>query len=130
MTIYQILDILLAILTLIVWGVATYFKDSSRLFSQATTFIQEAEKAYPAVHSGNMKMRYVVGRLYGLVPPPMRPFIPECLIQSLAQKIFDQVAAYAQAQIEKSTRLSAHSTLPDGALLQEANEPKAKQDMP
>lgn len=102
MTVSDIINIVLAVLTVIVGFLATYFKGNSKLYSRVASYIALAEATYTDASSGGLKMQYVIGRLYALIPAVIRPFIPESVIQTIVQTVFDQVAAYATKQLDKA----------------------------
>lgn len=101
MTISIIINIVLAVLALTVGFAATYYKGNSKLIKAVTGYIAQAEATYTSAKSGGAKMQYVVGKLYALLPAIIRPFMPESVIQTICQAIFDKVDAYAKLQLDK-----------------------------
>ena len=102
MSVSEIINIALAALALVVGFLVTYYKGNNKLVKAVAGYIAEAETTYTSAKSGGVKMQYVVGKLYALLPAVVRPFIPESVVQTIAQAIFDQVSAYAKLQLDKA----------------------------
>ncbi len=102
--------IVFAIVSVAIGFIATYFKTHAKLSEKVTSFISEAEKTYTDVKTGGQKMQFVIGKLYDLIPAAVRPFLPQSLIETLVQGIFDKVDDYAQQQLDKSTAKIEEST--------------------
>lgn len=102
MSISDIVNIGFAILFLIAGFLSIYYQGNSKLTKAVSGFIAEAEATYTSAASGGVKMQYAVGKLYSLLPAVVRPFIPESVIQVIAQSVFDQIAAYAKIQLDRA----------------------------
>lgn len=102
MSVSDIINIVLIVLTVVSGFLSLYFKGNSTLYAKAADYIALAESTYTDAKSGGLKMQYVVSRLYALIPAAVRPFIPQALVQTIAQTVFDQVAAYAAKQLDKA----------------------------
>lgn len=90
-----------AALTLAAGFLATYYKGSGRLSGAVAGFIAQAEQTYKDAGSGGLKMQYVCGKLYAMLPAAVRPFIPQAVIQTVAQAVFNEIDAYAKAQLDR-----------------------------
>lgn len=102
MNISEIVNIVLVVLSIIIGFAATYFKGNAKINGRVAAYIAEAEATYTDAKSGGVKMQYVVGKLYALLPAAIRPFIPQAILVALAQNIFDKIAEYAAAQLNKA----------------------------
>lgn len=102
MNVSEIVNIVLVALTLVVGFAATYFKANGKLNGKVAAYISEAEATYTDAKSGGVKMQYVVGKLYALLPAAIRPFIPQTILMTLAQTVFNKIADYATQQLDKA----------------------------
>ena len=102
MSVSDIINIVLAALTIVVGFLSLYFKGNTKLYSRVASYIALAEATYTDANSGGLKMQFVVGKLYALIPAVIRPFIPQSVIQTIVQTVFDQIAAYATKQLDKA----------------------------
>lgn len=99
----DIINIVLAVLTVIVGGVGLYFKSNARLNSTVSGLIAAAESETSGLVNGGQQFQWVVGQLYRLIPTPIRPFIPEAVIATLVQNAFNQIKMYAKAKADQAT---------------------------
>jgi|GEM_PF-5520946 len=67
----------------------------SKAVNEVITNVEDLEAA------GKEKMKQAVEHLYGLIPPQLKAFISRAWIESLIQKAFDKMEAFAEKQIEK-----------------------------
>lgn len=107
MTVYEIISIVLAAITVAVGFVSYYFYILNKLQKQIASGIENAETPDSI---GEEKMNSVIAALKQLVPTILKPFITDSLIQSLVQAAFDSIEAYAQKQVEKDKAESSNNT--------------------
>jgi len=97
MTTMQIVDIVVFVLCIIGYAVLIYFKVRGNLVEAVSELIAAAEKTGLA---GSDKMAMVVAQLANMVPAPLKGFLTEKMLQTLAQHIFDWMKQYALNYIE------------------------------
>lgn len=97
MTTMQIVDIVVAVLCVIGYAVMIYFKVRGNVVEAVAELIAAAETTGLA---GSDKMAKVVAELAGMVPAPLKGFLTEKMLQSIAQSIFDRMKQYALNYIE------------------------------
>lgn len=86
----------------------TVLRASGRLRAAAADLIAQAEGHFrDAVKAGGLKFEWVVDRLWGLIPVPLRPFFPRSAVERVVQSTFDAIARYAQWQVTKALRDSS-----------------------
>lgn len=74
-----------------------YFNVKKNLQNESVNLINNAEGIGG---TGEEKMAMVVDRLYSLVPNVFKVFIKKSTIKKIAQKVFDEIEAYAKKQGE------------------------------
>lgn len=99
MSMDAIINIALAAISAALGLAAACCRTRSRLLSQISGYIAEAESTYREVISGGQKFQIVVGKLYSLVPAFLKPFITEKMVAALTQKVFDEIDSYAKEQL-------------------------------
>lgn len=115
----DLLELAQSILTLLVGGLAIYFKASAKaqtkgkqiqqaiaeITAKAIIFIKEAEEKYQDVSNmGGTKFNEVVDRLFGLVPPQLQMIITREMIESIVQSTFDEIEEYVRLQLDNAIR--------------------------
>lgn len=107
MTVYEIISIVLAAITVVVGFVSYYFYIRNKIQQAIASGIENAESPDSI---GEEKMNSVIAALKQLVPTILKPFITDSLIQSLVQAAFDSIEAYAQKQVEKDKAKGSNNT--------------------
>jgi hypothetical protein len=100
MTISDYINIALAIISVVLFGVSLFTGGKNKAVSSIAGLIYEAENKYGA-GTGTTKMSWVVGRLYAMLPAVVRPLLPQSMLQTVAQSIFDQVQAFGLLKIKQ-----------------------------
>ena len=96
----EIIALIFVAVSVVLSLLATFYRGKSKIFSTIAGWILSAESTYGA-GTGTVKMSYVVGKLYDLLPAIIRPFLPETLLQTFVQTVFDKIQAYAQLQVKQ-----------------------------
>lgn len=97
-----LLDIAITIGIVILGGLGAYFKTNKVLQEKCTTFIAEAEELYKdTTKNGGLKFAWVVDRLYGIIPAPLRVIITRKMLETMVQNTFDSIQCYAKLQLDK-----------------------------
>ena len=79
-----------------------YFKTSSVFRGFIAQLIADAEWAFSEVEkAGNEKMAWVIAKLYGYIPPVLKPLFPETKLREIVQMVFDKVKDFADLQVER-----------------------------
>lgn len=97
-----VIYIIETVLLLLLGFAATYFKSKVKLVRGASALIDKAQGIYTETENGE-KMQYVCEQLHNMLPAPIRPFFPEAFIQNIAQKIFDDIKAFAVKKLDALT---------------------------
>lgn len=100
MNIHDIVNIIFVVISLVLVLVSAFYHGKSKVFSKIAGLILDAESTYGA-GTGSVKMTYVVGELYNLLPAVIRPFLPQALLQTIVQAVFDNIQYFAQMQIKQ-----------------------------
>lgn len=103
MTTMQIVDIVVFVLCIVVYVVMAYFRVRGNVVEMVAELIAAAETTGLA---GSEKMAQVVARLAEIVPAPLKGFLTEKMLQSIAQRIFDWMKQYALNYIEAKKEAS------------------------
>lgn len=97
-----IVHIILYILTVVLGGLAIWYKSNAKLNQMVSALIAESENRYrDFTKAGGMKFEWVVTQLYAMIPAPVRPFVSEAMIRTLVQLTFDAVSSYAKSQLDQ-----------------------------
>ena len=95
--------VICASIGVIIAGLAIYYfvirYDLSRAVNEAIDTVEGLNA------KGAAKMREAVDILYVIVPPVFRIFITKARIESLVQKAFDKMEAYAKKQLDKKASI-------------------------
>ena len=91
------------IIAMIVGGfLISYFRTSSVFRGFIAQLIADAEWAFSEVEkAGNEKMAWVIAKLYGYIPPVLKPLFPETKLREIVQMVFDKVKDFADLQVER-----------------------------
>lgn len=115
MNLETIYGVLTTLSTLLVGGLAIYFKVStkaqakakeiqevtSQIIANAVIFIKEAEDKYKdTTNAGGIKFNEVVTKLYDLVPDPIKGIITKDMIGEIVQSTFDEIEEYVKLQLD------------------------------
>ncbi len=96
MSLEQIIQIVISILTLILGALSAYFKAQDKLRDSSLKYIVEAEALYKDhTKAGGEKFSWVVETLYTLLPAPLKIIISKKCIEKIVQKSFDSIEEYA-----------------------------------
>lgn len=91
-------------LTVAAGGLSLYFSGKSKLLATVAQLIAQAEELYrDSTKAGGRKFQWVVGRLHGLLPAPLRLVLSKQIIGAIVQNVFDAVERYAKQQLDKVT---------------------------
>ncbi len=108
MTTMQIIDIVVAALCVVGYGVMFYFKVKGNVVGAVSELIAMAEETGLC---GSEKMALVVARLAEMVPAPFKSILSSKLLQAIAQRIFDWMRKYALNYIEAKKQTDAEAAL-------------------
>jgi len=110
------IQILQNVLTVIVGGLALYFKFSTKaktkarevqetmamIMAEAVVYIRKAEEDYKdQTKKGGEKFEEVVDKLYSLVPDGLNKIITKDMIEDIVQSTFDEIEEYVKLQLDK-----------------------------
>lgn len=116
MNMQQFLEILQNIITLLVGGLALYFKFSIKaqtkakqiqkvitdIRANAVIYIRKAEENFgDTTNVGGKKFGQVVTKLYDLVPEELNKVITKEMIEEIVQSTFNEIEKYAKLQFDK-----------------------------
>lgn len=117
MELQQVLQVLETLLTLLVGGLALYFKYSTKaqtkakevqsiiaeITAKAVVFIKEAEENFnDTTKAGGKKFGQVVTKLYDLVPEGLNKIITKEMIEEIVQSTFNEMEEYAKLQFDEA----------------------------
>lgn len=112
-----LLEVLRSAGTLLLGGLALYFKFSTKaktkarelqeiiaeITAKAVVFIKEAEADYKdTTEAGGKKFNQVVNKLYDLVPDQLHAIITYEMIEEIVQSTFDEIEEYVKMQLDKA----------------------------
>ena len=113
----QFLEILQTIITLLVGGLALYFKFSTKaqtkakqvqeviadITASAVIYIREAEENFSdTTNAGGKKFGQVVTKLYDLVPEGLNKIITKEMIEEIVQSTFNEIEEYVKLQLDEA----------------------------
>lgn len=116
MNMQQFLEILQNIITLLVGGLALYFKFSTKaqtkakqvqkvitdITANAIIYIRKAEENFgDTTNAGGKKFGQVVTKLYDLVPEELNKIITKEMIEEIVQSTFNEIEKYAKLQFDE-----------------------------
>lgn len=78
-----------------------YYSSSAKLQGYVAGLITQAEAMYQGVRTGGEKRAWVVGKLYDMIPKPLRRIITREILEALVQGTFDAMEQYAHTQADK-----------------------------
>lgn len=100
----MIIDIISIVLYVIIGGIALYYKSNTKLNKRVNDLIDRAELLYAdSTNAGGQKFSWVVDKLYGLIPAPVRLIIPKAIVETIVQNTFDSMENYAKKQLDKAS---------------------------
>jgi hypothetical protein len=92
-----------AAVVLVFGFMVSYFKTSSVFRGFVAQLIADAEVKYANVSkAGEIKMGYVINKLYEFVPLPLKMVFTRERIEAFAQDVFDEITKYAVIQCDKA----------------------------
>lgn len=94
----MVLNILLALLSVVLAGVSYYLEVKKNLLEKANGEISRAEDTDK---KNAEKMAFVVEQLKKIVPKAMRFIFTDKAIEKIVQKAFDEIEDYAKKQTKK-----------------------------
>lgn len=112
----QLLEILKTVVTLLLGGLALYFKFSTKaqtkakqiqeaiadVTAKAVIFIKDAEEKYKdTTNMGGVKFNEVVNKLHDLIPDALKKIITRDMIAEIVQSTFDEIENYVKIQLDK-----------------------------
>ena len=86
---------------LLLGAVLAYYRTSAKLQRFVAGLITQAELAYNGTKTGGVKFAWVCGKIYNMMPVPLRAIVTRQMIENIVQGTFDAMAAYAKTQIDK-----------------------------
>ena len=101
MTTIEIINIVIIVLSAAFFGVAMYFRTKGSATQSAIEFIALIESSGLV---GKEKMAFVVGKLYELIPAPLRAIFTIDRLEILAQEVYDNMKKYALEYIERKEK--------------------------
>lgn len=97
-----IFEILQVVLYVILGGFVIWYRTNTKLNQRVNDFISEAELVYKdTVKAGGMKHRYVVDRLYEIIPAPLKVLFSYDMVSQIVDKAFEGIEDYAKQQLDK-----------------------------
>lgn len=101
MSLDNIMQIVIPLLTLIFGALSAYFRAHDRLRNSSMKYIIEAEELYKDyTKAGGEKFSWVVDTLYRLLPAPLKIIVTKNCIEKIVQSTFDAVEKYAKLQLD------------------------------
>ena len=98
----EIIRITIYILAVALGGLAVWYKGNAKISGMAARLIAQAEYEYKDLaKSGGVKNAWVIDQLYGLIPAPVRVFVPRSLVATLVQTTFDAMTGFAKLQLDQ-----------------------------
>lgn len=98
MSLNEIINIALIVLTIISTLIGYYFKIKDRILKEINGMINDAEDGESI---GVDKMSQVVDNLYKLVPIAYRGILNKNVLEKMVQMAFDKIEEYAKKQVNK-----------------------------
>ena len=113
----EFLEILQTIITLLVGGLALYFKFSTKaqtkakqvqeviadITASAVIYIREAEENFSdTTNAGGKKFGQVVTKLYDLVPEGLNKIITREMIEEIVRSTFNEIEEYVELQLDEA----------------------------
>lgn len=117
MNMQHFLEISQNIITLLVGGLALYFKFSTKaqtkakqvqkvitdITANAVIYIRKAEENFSdTTNAGGKKFEQVVTKLYDLVPEGLNKIITKEMIEEIVQSTFNEIEEYAKLQFDET----------------------------
>lgn len=96
-----ILNIVLAVLSVVMAGVTYYFDLRRKIQEQVNAEVSNAEDIGK---KDKEKMAFVVEKLKGIIPKAVRFIFTDKLLENIVQKAFDKIEEYAQKQAAKKSK--------------------------
>lgn len=81
-------------------GVA-YYRTNAKLQRFVAGLITQAELTYNGTKTGGVKFAWVCGKIYNMIPTPLRAIVTRQMIEQIVQGTFDAMAAYAKTQLDR-----------------------------
>lgn len=78
-----------------------YYRTNAKLQQFVAGLITQAETNFNGTKTGGVKFAWVCGKIYDLVPVPLRVLITKQMIETIVQGAFNAMAAYAKTQLDK-----------------------------
>ena len=98
MSLNEMLNIVLIVLTVLSTLVGYYFKIKEKIQKEINGLINDAENGESI---GADKMQCVIDNLYKLVPAPYRGILNKNVLEKMVQMAFDKIEEYAKKQLNK-----------------------------
>lgn len=96
-----IMTILQVLVYVVLGGLAFYYNKNAKLQKSVTELINTAESMYTdTTKAGGKRFEWVVDSLYNLLPAALRTIVPRSWIESLVQKVFDEMKDFAQKNLD------------------------------
>ena len=86
---------------LLLGAALAYYRTNAKLQRFVASLIVQAEKKYTDAKVGGIKFAWVCGKIYNMMPVPLRAIVTRQMIENIVQGTFDAMAAYAKTQIDK-----------------------------
>lgn len=98
-----IIEILKIVVYVVLGGLTLWFRENAKLKGTVADLIAEAEAAYKdTAKAGGMKYKYVVEKLYSLVPAYLKPIITKESIAGIVDRAFESIEEYGKMQLDKA----------------------------
>lgn len=98
MTIAQIVNIILGVLSVVISFIGYYFYIRQKVSQAATNAVNDAEQDGK---TGKEKLQAATEQVYAIIPAVMKPIIPRTVVEGLVQAAFDKIEEYANKQVKK-----------------------------
>lgn len=86
---------------LLLGAALSYYRTNAKLQQFVAGLITQAELTYNDTKTGGLKFAWVCGKIYNMIPAPVRAIVTRQMIETLVQGTFDAMAAYAKTQMDK-----------------------------
>ena len=86
---------------LLLGAALSYYHTNAKLQQLVAGLITQAELTYNGTKTGGVKFAWVCGKIYNMIPAPLKAIVTRQMIETLVQGTFDAMAACAKTQMDK-----------------------------
>ena len=103
MSVAQIINIVLAVLSVAATFVGYYFYIRGKAYKAAQDAVDQAEQDDK---TGEEKLAAAVEQVYALIPAVLKPIISREIVKGIVQAAFEKIESYAKKQVAKKGKWS------------------------